>query len=235
MEAITGSPKFGFQTEWKRSFIEDRVLNKPVLLSYPDFWSAAEASGISRLYAGVHWAAGNHEGLKLGRRVGEAVWTKAQSYLSGTASSVLAASTFLAPPHWYHRSANAGESVEFELDNGLAVKLDGAGKALEGHWVSRILDPLPAGQYRLSAKFKISVKRGTKLTAGLSVNCPFRADTKLAGATHEFGGGSGEAMMPMEIDFVSDGRSPLEFEFNAAVRDGAAIATLSNLYLSRVG
>ena len=83
LELLTGSPEFGFTAEVERLSVENRRLAKPIALAYPTFWSAAEASGRSRLYGGLHWEAGNREGLALGRQVGERAWTHAQALFSG--------------------------------------------------------------------------------------------------------------------------------------------------------
>ena len=83
LELLTGSPEFGFTAEVERLSVENRRLAEPIALTYPTFWSAAEASGRSRLLGGLHWGAGNREGLALGRRVGERAWTHAQALFSG--------------------------------------------------------------------------------------------------------------------------------------------------------
>lgn len=38
--------------------------------SYPSFWAAAEEAGLSRMYGGIHFRAGNERGLDLGRCIG---------------------------------------------------------------------------------------------------------------------------------------------------------------------
>ena len=59
-------------------------------LCWDTFWNAAEEAGASRLYGGIHFRQGNEEGLILGRRVGEEVWRKAQTYFDGRAGAVVA-------------------------------------------------------------------------------------------------------------------------------------------------
>jgi hypothetical protein len=52
------------------------VPREDVVLSWPTFTDAAREAGASRLVGGIHIAAGNDEGLKLGEMVGEAVWKR---------------------------------------------------------------------------------------------------------------------------------------------------------------
>ena len=47
-----------------------------ITLSWSTFTQAADQSGISRLYGGIHFRSGNLEGLKLGRNVGKKVFIK---------------------------------------------------------------------------------------------------------------------------------------------------------------
>ena len=83
LELMTGSPEFGFTAKVSRLSVENRQLANPVTLTYPTFWSAAEAAGMSRLFGGIHWMAGNREGLELGRQVGGRAWTHAEDLFSG--------------------------------------------------------------------------------------------------------------------------------------------------------
>jgi hypothetical protein len=58
---------------------------KPVVLRWRTFTEAANEAGISRRYGGIHFKQGDIEARKLGRKVGRAVWQKAQTYFDGTA------------------------------------------------------------------------------------------------------------------------------------------------------
>ena len=71
MELATEKPDFNFSMTVKHLYVEQRELAKPVTLLYPTFASAADAAGMSRIWAGVHWPADNERGLELGRKVGE--------------------------------------------------------------------------------------------------------------------------------------------------------------------
>lgn len=234
MQSMTGSPRFGFQVEWKRSFIEDRVLETPVVLSYPAFWSAAEASGMSRLYAGVHRPAANREGLKLGQQVGETVWAKAQSYFSGQASPFLAASLFLVPPLWHHSASSGGTGPRFEAESGLAIQLNGEGDTGGGAWRSKLLDPLPAGKYSLIAAVHIASGQEAALNLTLSILCPVPEQVTLATVTDAYSGGMGDVMMPVQVEFQSDGHKAMQIEFEAAAKRSRGTVTLSHFSLSRI-
>eukprot|EP00339_Tiarina_fusa_P001068 CAMPEP_0117013936 /NCGR_PEP_ID=MMETSP0472-20121206/11407_1 /TAXON_ID=693140 ORGANISM="Tiarina fusus, Strain LIS" /NCGR_SAMPLE_ID=MMETSP0472 /ASSEMBLY_ACC=CAM_ASM_000603 /LENGTH=529 /DNA_ID=CAMNT_0004717385 /DNA_START=126 /DNA_END=1715 /DNA_ORIENTATION=- len=54
-----------------------------VTLTWNTWREAAEESGISRLYCGVHIQDGNDDGLELGDRIGEKVWAKASALFQG--------------------------------------------------------------------------------------------------------------------------------------------------------
>jgi hypothetical protein len=55
-----------------------------VVLSWASFTEAADESGMSRRYGGIHFEDADVEGRSLGRRVGALSWNKAQVYISGT-------------------------------------------------------------------------------------------------------------------------------------------------------
>ena len=79
MQLAMGKPDFNFKKTVRRLYVEQRELAQPVTLSYPTFAAAAEAAGISRIWAGVHWPADNERGQELGRKVGENVWRRTGS------------------------------------------------------------------------------------------------------------------------------------------------------------
>lgn len=54
-----------------------------IKLEWPTLKDAADQAGISRLYGGIHFSAGDKEGRKLGNKIGCAVWEKALHYFNG--------------------------------------------------------------------------------------------------------------------------------------------------------
>jgi hypothetical protein len=58
---------------------------RPVTLRWATFTAAADEAGLSRRYGGIHFEDGDLEGRKLGRKVGAAVWNRAQAYFHGRA------------------------------------------------------------------------------------------------------------------------------------------------------
>ena len=60
--------------------------SRDITLHWPTFSAAAHESGVSRRYGGIHFKQGDLEGRSLGRRVGSAVWERAQTYFDGTAT-----------------------------------------------------------------------------------------------------------------------------------------------------
>lgn len=86
LQRFTGSDEFGgsVTVETGDSFIEPGVTpTTDVTLNWPTFSAAADESGISRLYGGIHFYEGDINGRTLGRQVGDAVWDRAQFYISG--------------------------------------------------------------------------------------------------------------------------------------------------------
>ena len=55
-----------------------------VVLTWATFTDAADESGLSRRYAGLHFEDADLEGRGLGRRVAALSWNKAQEYVSGS-------------------------------------------------------------------------------------------------------------------------------------------------------
>jgi hypothetical protein len=55
-----------------------------IVLSWPTFTEAADESGMSQQYGGIHFEDDDVEGQSLGRRVGALSWNKAQALISGT-------------------------------------------------------------------------------------------------------------------------------------------------------
>ncbi|MCG9886269.1 MAG: vanadium-dependent haloperoxidase [Cyanobacteria bacterium] len=89
LQRVTGSDRFG------NSFTQPAGANRfdggvspqqPVTLAWDTFTAAAQEAGISRLYGGIHIAAGNEAGQTLGQRVGDAVWNRAIAHLTGQVS-----------------------------------------------------------------------------------------------------------------------------------------------------
>src|SRR5271157_5315552 len=119
MELATGKPDFNFHETVRRLYIENRALAQPVVLSYPTFAAAAEDSGISRIWGGLHWPADNERGQELGRKVGENAWQRAQQFVLGAASPATAAFAALHPPFWFHDNEMSDHPARFEAASGL--------------------------------------------------------------------------------------------------------------------
>lgn len=90
LQKFTGSDTFGasytFPTGSSR-FEMGITPKHPLTLSWDTFSQAATEAGISRLYGGIHFTEGNVNGSKLGNQVGQAVYAKAQTYITGTAKN----------------------------------------------------------------------------------------------------------------------------------------------------
>lgn len=86
LERFSGSDDFSasvtFQPGTSR-FEAGRTPSEPLTLSWNTFSEAADESGLSRIYGGIHFTDGDVEGRSLGRKVGEKVWDFAQFYING--------------------------------------------------------------------------------------------------------------------------------------------------------
>ena len=88
---FTHSDAFGaavtFNTGSSR-FEPGLVPAETLTLSWDTFTQAADEAGISRLYGGIHFADGDLNGRKLGRDVGNTVWSKIQQFADAYAPVV---------------------------------------------------------------------------------------------------------------------------------------------------
>jgi hypothetical protein len=173
MELATGKPDFNFSTMVRHLYVEQRELTKPVTLFYPTFASAADAAGVSRIWAGVHWPADNERGLELGREVGENVWRRAEHFIHGTASPATAAFGALRSPYWFHENETLDHPAHFEAASGLAIDLPAGGA---GVWRSIAVDATPAGDYKLNLKAKATGDQPVQLKVAIEPSEGSEAD-----------------------------------------------------------
>lgn len=91
LREFTGSDDLGGSVTFdvgQSLFETDVTPNETVTLEWDTFTEAAEESGISRLYGGIHFAEGNFNGLTLGTEVGNAVFVEAQQYINGDINTI---------------------------------------------------------------------------------------------------------------------------------------------------
>ncbi len=88
LTAFTGSEYFpGGLSQWTIPAGELEVEYGPttdVTLQWATYYDAADQAGISRLYGGIHIAADDFAGRRIGSECGKAAWTRAQRYYEGT-------------------------------------------------------------------------------------------------------------------------------------------------------
>ncbi len=82
---FTGSDNFGFYTVIPPNFgrVEPGVPALPMPISFPTFSAAVADAGMSRLYAGIHFADDNTVGQVLGNLAGQQAWEKAKTLFDG--------------------------------------------------------------------------------------------------------------------------------------------------------
>jgi hypothetical protein len=89
MAAITGSPYFPgglFEETIDPTYLKlERGPSAPFPLQSATYYDAADQAGISRLYGGIHVAADDFGGRRIGSRVGKGAWALAQRYFAGAA------------------------------------------------------------------------------------------------------------------------------------------------------
>jgi hypothetical protein len=88
LTAITGSEYFpGGLSEWTiptGSLHVEYGPTRDVTLQWASYYDAADQAGISRLYGGIHIAADDFAGRRVGSACGKAAWEKAQGYFEGS-------------------------------------------------------------------------------------------------------------------------------------------------------
>jgi PAP2 superfamily len=87
LRLFTGSDQFGGSYTAAPGSMTQQVgvPSASVTLSWNTFTAAAEEAGMSRLYGGIHFMAGNTNGKSSGRLVADQVWAKAQAMFVGQA------------------------------------------------------------------------------------------------------------------------------------------------------
>ena len=86
--AFTGSDTFGAYAIVRPGSSPIDIMTVPAapeILRWPTFTAAAREAALSRRYGGIHFAHGDLEGRKLGSKIGELNWQRAQEYFNGTA------------------------------------------------------------------------------------------------------------------------------------------------------
>jgi len=88
LAACTGSPYFPggeFTQTLAPGYLKfEHGPNKPLTLQWATYYDAADQAGISRIYGGIHVAADDFAGRRIGSRVGREAWALAQRYFAGT-------------------------------------------------------------------------------------------------------------------------------------------------------
>ena len=89
MTAFTGSPFFpGGLSKWTTrtgELLHEDGPTTDVTLQWATYFDAADQAGISRLFMGIHIAADDLEGRKIGSICGKDAWAKAITYFDGSA------------------------------------------------------------------------------------------------------------------------------------------------------
>jgi hypothetical protein len=91
LRRFTGKDDFNFSVTIPAggNGFQPGVPAEPVTLSFDTFSQAADSAGLSRINGGIHFRAGDLEGRRCGRLVGEMVWNVGMSYITGSAASRL--------------------------------------------------------------------------------------------------------------------------------------------------
>ncbi len=228
MQLVTGKPDFNFHIAVRRLYVEQRELAQPMTLSYPTFVAAAEASGISRIWGGVHWPADNERGQELGREVGENAWQRAQQFVLGTASPATAVFAALHPPFWFHDNEMPDRPAHFEAASGLVVDLPSGGV---GVWRSILVDAMPAGAYELKLKANVTGDQPIRLTIAIEPSEKSQADPVAVTEAVVPATGSDDVVT---IPWASDGVRPFKVSIKARAADGRARLLISAIQATRV-
>lgn len=145
----TGSDDYGLTVTENYLPIDNEFI-PPVTLHYPTFTSAAEASGLSRLYGGIHWRWGNEQGQVLGRKVAALAWDHAQDCFAGRVAPAGEALALLDAAHWSASSIDGFDPPAFSTTGGLRIAIAFAPGNTFGFWQTAPLDPPVKGQNKLT-------------------------------------------------------------------------------------
>jgi hypothetical protein len=89
LTAITGNPYFpGGIYEWRvpaGSLLHEEGPTRDITLQWATYYDAADLAGLSRLYMGIHIAADDIEGRRIGAACGQQAWKLARQYFDGSA------------------------------------------------------------------------------------------------------------------------------------------------------
>ena len=137
LKQYTGSDYFGAQVaiEAGESRFEPGITPADnIFLEWDSFSEAADEAGISRLYGGIHFEEGDLNGRELGRKVGDAVFDRAQFYIDGGHLNRERDSLFRTPPDFYtdrqqQRSLNLERGIDRILNQIEHSRID----ALKNH------------------------------------------------------------------------------------------------------
>lgn len=88
LKRFTGSDAYGGSESFAAGTMTHQAATpqQAVTLSWSTFSDAAQEAGISRLYGGIHFAAGNLNGQTMGAKVAASVWEKGWNLFSGIRS-----------------------------------------------------------------------------------------------------------------------------------------------------
>ena len=225
MELATGSTALNLRASVHHLFVEQRELTPPVTLFYPTFASAAEASGMSRIWAGIHWPADNEQGQILGRKVGETVWARVQQFLLGTASPADAVVTALRPPLWFAEGGRTDSPHRSAADAGLPLRL---AADTSGIWRSIVVDAIPAGTYELKLSIKATGNAPVHVRA--AVETPDTRDQLLGTASAVAPAG---AVTMLAVPWTSDGVRSFRFSVEAQAGHSDADVLISDVHSMR--
>jgi hypothetical protein len=89
LTAITGTSYFPgglFQSTVPADSLQVELgPSRDVVLEWATYYDAADQAGVSRLYGGIHIAADDFGGRRIGSRCGKEAWTLARRYFDGSA------------------------------------------------------------------------------------------------------------------------------------------------------